>query len=98
MSCSLTSRHLCAVWPAGTSPCRSHRPWRLPSCRWRSTLRQRSGTSCPRTTHDPKRSKTVEAIVMPALGQTSEEAYIQEWLVKEGDEVEMGQPLLSVET
>ena len=40
----------------------------------------------------------MEAIVMPALGQTSEEAYIQEWLVKEGDEVEMGQPLLSVET
>lgn len=40
----------------------------------------------------------MEAIVMPALGQTSEEAYIQEWLVQEGDTVEMGQPLLSVET
>lgn len=40
----------------------------------------------------------MEAIIMPALGQTSEEAYIQEWLVQEGDTVEMGQPLLSVET
>lgn len=40
----------------------------------------------------------MESIVMPALGQTSEEAYIQEWLVQEGDTVEMGQPLLSVET
>ncbi|WP_334173064.1 biotin/lipoyl-containing protein [Sinomonas sp.] len=40
----------------------------------------------------------MEAIVMPALGQTSDENYIQEWLVEEGQEVEMGQPLLSVET
>ncbi|MBV1781053.1 hypothetical protein KRR55_18240 [Paeniglutamicibacter sp. ABSL32-1] len=40
----------------------------------------------------------MEAIVMPALGQTSDEAYIEEWLAAEGDEVEMGQPLLSVET
>lgn len=40
----------------------------------------------------------MEAIIMPALGQTSDEAHIQEWLVKEGEEVEMGQPLLSVET
>ncbi|WP_167133576.1 biotin/lipoyl-containing protein [Arthrobacter sedimenti] len=40
----------------------------------------------------------MEAIIMPALGQTSEEAHILEWLVKEGDEVEMGQPLLNVET
>lgn len=35
---------------------------------------------------------------MPALGQTSEEAHIQEWLAQEGDTVEMGQPLLTVET
>lgn len=40
----------------------------------------------------------MESIVMPALGQTSEETYIQEWLVQEGETVEMGQPLLSVET
>lgn len=40
----------------------------------------------------------MEAIVMPALGQTTDENYIQEWLVEEGQEVEMGQPLLSVET
>lgn len=40
----------------------------------------------------------MEAIIMPALGQTSDEAYIQEWLVNEGDTVEMGQPLLTVET
>lgn len=40
----------------------------------------------------------MEAIIMPALGQTSDEAHIQEWLVQEGDTVEMGQPLLTVET
>jgi pyruvate/2-oxoglutarate dehydrogenase complex dihydrolipoamide acyltransferase (E2) component len=40
----------------------------------------------------------MEAIVMPALGQTSDEAHILEWLVQEGEEVEMGQPLLNVET
>lgn len=40
----------------------------------------------------------MEAIIMPALGQTSEEATIEEWYFKEGDTVEMGDPLLSVET
>lgn len=40
----------------------------------------------------------MEAIIMPALGQTSDEASIQEWYFKEGDTVEMGDPLLSVET
>jgi pyruvate/2-oxoglutarate dehydrogenase complex dihydrolipoamide acyltransferase (E2) component len=40
----------------------------------------------------------MEAIIMPSLGQTSDEAYIQEWYFKEGDTVEMGDPLLSVET
>jgi pyruvate/2-oxoglutarate dehydrogenase complex dihydrolipoamide acyltransferase (E2) component len=39
-----------------------------------------------------------EAIVMPELGQTSSEATIVEWLMKEGDDVELGQPLLIVET
>ena len=39
----------------------------------------------------------MEAIIMPALGQTSDEATIQEWYFKEGDTVEMGDPLLSVE-
>lgn len=39
-----------------------------------------------------------EAIVMPELGQTSSEATVVEWLVKEGDDVELGQPLLMVET
>lgn len=40
----------------------------------------------------------MEAIIMPALGQTSDEAVILEWYFKEGDTVEMGDPLLSVET
>lgn len=40
----------------------------------------------------------MEAIIMPALGQTSDEASIQEWYFKEGDYVEMGDPLLNVET
>ena len=35
---------------------------------------------------------------MPKLGQTSDEAFIETWLVAEGDEVEMGDPLLTVET
>lgn len=40
----------------------------------------------------------MEAIMMPALGQTTDEMHIQEWLVQEGETVEMGQPLLRVET
>ena len=40
----------------------------------------------------------MEAIIMPALGQTSDEATILEWYFKEGDTVEMGDALLSVET
>lgn len=39
-----------------------------------------------------------EAIVMPELGQTVSEGAIVEWLLKEGDAVEMGDPLLLVET
>jgi pyruvate/2-oxoglutarate dehydrogenase complex dihydrolipoamide acyltransferase (E2) component len=39
-----------------------------------------------------------EAIKMPSLGQTSDDATIQAWLVAEGDVVEMGDPLLTVET
>jgi len=39
-----------------------------------------------------------EAIVMPALGETSDELHIDEWLVAEGELVELGQPLLLVET
>jgi pyruvate/2-oxoglutarate dehydrogenase complex dihydrolipoamide acyltransferase (E2) component len=40
----------------------------------------------------------MEAIIMPKLGQTSDEAYIEEWLFQEGDTVQMGDPLLRVET
>ena len=43
-------------------------------------------------------STVSEAIKMPSLGQTSEEAYIEGWLVAEGDQVEMGEPLLTVTT
>lgn len=39
-----------------------------------------------------------EAIVMPELGQTVSGGTITEWLIEEGDEVELGQPLLSVAT
>jgi pyruvate dehydrogenase E2 component (dihydrolipoamide acetyltransferase) len=39
-----------------------------------------------------------EEIVMPALGETSDELHIIEWLVAEGDQVELAQPLLVVET
>ena len=39
-----------------------------------------------------------EAIKMPKLGQTSDEAHIDGWLVAEGDPVEMGEPLLTVTT
>ena len=39
-----------------------------------------------------------EAIKMPKLGQTTDEGRIDAWLVSEGDEVEMGDVLLSVET
>jgi pyruvate dehydrogenase E2 component (dihydrolipoamide acetyltransferase) len=39
-----------------------------------------------------------EAIKMPSLGQTSDEAHIEAWLVAEGDQVEMGDALLTVET
>jgi pyruvate/2-oxoglutarate dehydrogenase complex dihydrolipoamide acyltransferase (E2) component len=39
-----------------------------------------------------------EAILMPALGETSDELHIIEWLVAEGESVALGQPLLLVET
>lgn len=39
-----------------------------------------------------------EAILMPKLGQTVDESAIESWLLEEGDEVELGQPLLVVET
>jgi pyruvate/2-oxoglutarate dehydrogenase complex dihydrolipoamide acyltransferase (E2) component len=35
---------------------------------------------------------------MPPLGQTTSSAFIETWLCAEGDTVEMGQPLLVVET
>jgi pyruvate/2-oxoglutarate dehydrogenase complex dihydrolipoamide acyltransferase (E2) component len=40
----------------------------------------------------------VEAILMPKLGQTVDEGSIESWLVTEGEEVELGQLLLVVET
>ncbi len=39
-----------------------------------------------------------EAIVMPDLGQTTTSGTISAWLVEEGGAVELGEPLLSVET
>lgn len=39
-----------------------------------------------------------EAIVMPKLGQTVDDGTIVSWLVEEGQAVELGQPLLVVET
>ncbi|MDH2442927.1 hypothetical protein QDR37_03105 [Amnibacterium sp. CER49] len=39
-----------------------------------------------------------EAILMPELGQTVSGGYIAKWLVAEGEFVELGAPLLSVET
>lgn len=39
-----------------------------------------------------------EAILMPKLGQTVDESAIESWLFEEGDEVELGEPLLIVET
>ncbi len=39
-----------------------------------------------------------EAIVMPKLGQTVDEGHIVSWLVAEGSDVELGEPLLVVET
>jgi pyruvate dehydrogenase E2 component (dihydrolipoamide acetyltransferase) len=39
-----------------------------------------------------------EVIKMPSLGETSSEGRIVRWLVHEGDAVELGQPLFTVET
>lgn len=39
-----------------------------------------------------------EAIIMPELGQTTTGGTITAWLVAEGETVELGDPLLSVET
>lgn len=39
-----------------------------------------------------------EAIIMPELGQTVTGGTIAEWLVEEGGTVELGEPLLTVET
>ena len=39
-----------------------------------------------------------EDIVMPELGQTVSEGKVVEWLVEAGQFVELGQPLLVVET
>ena len=36
-------------------------------------------------------------ILMPALSPTMEEGTLSKWLVKEGDEVQLGQPLATVE-
>ena len=39
-----------------------------------------------------------EAIIMPELGQTVTGGTIAEWLVPEGGTVELGEPLLTVDT
>ncbi|MCW2804561.1 MAG: dihydrolipoamide dehydrogenase [Propionibacteriaceae bacterium] len=39
-----------------------------------------------------------EAIIMPELGQTVTGGTIAEWLVEEGGTIELGEPLLTVET
>ena len=39
-----------------------------------------------------------DAIVMPKLGQTVDDGHIRAWLVEEGADVELGDPLLVVET
>ncbi len=39
-----------------------------------------------------------EAIIMPELGQTTTGGTISAWLIEEGAPVELGEPLLSVET
>lgn len=39
-----------------------------------------------------------EAIVMPDLGQTTTSGTITAWFIEEGSAVELGEPLLSVET
>lgn len=39
-----------------------------------------------------------EAIVMPKLGQTVDDGTVVSWLVEEGGVVELGDPLLVVET
>jgi pyruvate/2-oxoglutarate dehydrogenase complex dihydrolipoamide acyltransferase (E2) component len=39
-----------------------------------------------------------EGIIMPELGQTESGGTIAEWLVEEGGTIEMGAPLLTVET
>ncbi|MDP9460028.1 MAG: hypothetical protein M3Q22_07185 [Actinomycetota bacterium] len=39
-----------------------------------------------------------EAIIMPELGQTTTGGTISAWLIEEGATVELGEPLLSVET
>lgn len=40
----------------------------------------------------------VEAIIMPELGQTVSGGLIEEWLIEEGGTVELGEPLLTVQT
>jgi len=40
----------------------------------------------------------LQSVRMPALGQTTDELRIISWLKKEGDQVELGEPLFEVET
>ena len=40
----------------------------------------------------------LQGVRMPALGQTSDELRIISWFKKEGDQVELGEPLFEVET
>ena len=40
----------------------------------------------------------LQAVRMPALGQTTDELRIIEWRKREGDPIEQGEPLLAVET
>lgn len=39
-----------------------------------------------------------EAILMPRLGETVDEATIHEWLVEVGSVVELGQPIVVIDT
>ena len=40
----------------------------------------------------------VTTVIMPQMGLTMEEGKIVEWLKKEGERVEKGEPLLQIET
>jgi len=39
-----------------------------------------------------------EAILMPRLGETTDEGTITQWLVAEGDQIELGQTIVLIES